>query len=177
MSQEFIFAESRAGFEDDFERIAERIQSDVNKRDIVLALTAAIVAQEITRIAVTKSKMDIGRRSDLEQNQLVAYWRVLGGHYEGSRQGKAFVTGVEHLERLTPEEATDVVYEIRRMVKPELDREMEEKELKLHLGIPLLGKIGLGKFRWTARGPRVAIRKLRTRLLRRLIEGIIWASV
>ena len=177
MSQERISAEPFAGFEGDFDSIAARIQSGVEKRDIIQALTAAIVAQELTRIAVTKSKMAIGQRSDVDKGQLVAYWRVLSNHYEGSKAGKAFVKGVEHLEKLSPEEATDVVCEIRRMVKPELDREMKETELKLHFDLPLLGKIGFGKFRLTARGPRVAIRKFRMRLLRWLFEGIIWASV
>ena len=177
MSQERISAEPFASFEGDFDRIAARIQSGVENRDIVQALTAAIVAQELTRIAVTKSKMEIALRSDFDKGQLVACWRVLSDHYEGSKAGKAFVKGVEHLEKLSSEEATDVVYEIRRMVKPELDREMEETELKLHLDLPLLGKIGFGKFRLTARGPRVAIRKFRIRLLRWLFEGVIWTSV
>ena len=177
MSQERISAEPFSSFEGDFGSIAARIQSGVEKRDIVQALTAAIVAQELTRIAVTKSKMDIGQRSDFDKGQLVAYWRVPSDHYEGSRAGKAFVKGVEHLEKLSSEEVTDVVYEIRRMVKPELDREMEETELKLHFDLPLLGKIGFGKFKWTARGPLVAIRKFRMRLLRRLFEGVIWSSV
>ena len=172
MSQERIFAEPVTDFEGDFERIAARIQSDVDTRGIVRALTAAIVAQEITRITVTKSKMDIGQRSDVDKSQLIAHWRVLSDHYERSKPGKALIEGVAHLERLTPEEATDVVYEIRRMVKPKLDREMEEEELRLHFEIPLLGKL-----RWTARGPRVAIRKFRTRLLKRMIESIILASV
>ena len=177
MSKNRISAEPFASFEGDFDSIAARIQSGVEKNDIVHALTAAIVAQELTRIEVTKIKMDIGQRSDFDKGQLVAYWRVLGDHYEGSRAGKAFVKGVEHLEKLSSEEATDVVYEIRRMVKPELDREMEETELKLHLDLPLLGKFGVGKFRWTARGPLVAIRKFRIRMLRWLFEGVIWASV
>lgn len=178
MNQEHILPEPFASSEGDFERIAARIQSNAEERGgIVRALKAAVVAQEITRIVITKGKMDVGRPSDFDKSQLVAYWRVLSGHYDGSKAGKAFVDGVEHLEKLSPEEATDVIYEIRRMVKPELDREMEEEELKLNLDIPLLGKIGLGKFRWTARGPRVAIRKLRTRLLRWLIEGTICASV
>ena len=177
MSRQSMFPGAFPGSEDDLERIAARLRNIEEPVNTVRTLAAAVVAQEVTRIAVTKSRMDVGVRSDVDKSQLVACWRVLGNHYEGSRAGEALVCGVEHLERLPSKEASDVVYEIRCMVKPVLDKEMEEEELELKFDIPLLGKIGLGKFRWAARGPRVAIRKLRVRLLRYLIEGVLWTSV
>ena len=159
------------------ESIEEYIENRDDKREIVDQLTASVVAQEITRMVVTENKMNTGVRSDIDKDRLIAYWRVLANHYRGAKHQEIFEKGIRQLEKLTSEEAKNVIHEIRRIITPTLNREMERKEIKIGLNLPIIGKIGLGKFEWRMQGPRVSIRKFQRRLLRFICQGLLWSSV
>ena len=88
-----------------------------------------------------------------------------------------FEKGLRQMEKLTSEETENVIHEIRRLVTPTLNREMEVKEIKIGFNLPIIGKIGLGKFEWSMQGPRVSIRKFQRRLLRSICGSLLWLSV
>ena len=138
-----------AGVPTDLREVQKYIPRD-DSSEIVNQLTASVVAQEITRITVTKSKMTVGLQSDIDRDQLMAYWRVLAHHYRGSKYQEIFERGIKQLQKLSPKDATKVLHLIRQSVEPTLNREMEEKEINCNLDIPLIGRLLLGKLKLTA---------------------------
>ena len=147
-----------------------------DRREIAKGILTAVFWQEVTRSQVTGYKMSSGSKSSIDKDQLIECWRALAHHYRGARHQGALELGAEQLEKLSPAEAISVVYAIRREVEPVLNKEMETKQLRIGINVPILGQIGLGTLRWTARGPRVSIRKLRWRLVRLLVEIVVWTS-
>lgn len=160
-----------------FEEVGKHIRNLDDKSDIVAGIAASVLAQEITRMVITKNKMTNEMKSDIDKDYLIAYWRVLAHHYRGAKHQEIFKNGLKQLEKLTSEETKNVIHDIRRSIQPTLNREMEEKVVKIGLDIPLLGKIGLGKLKWTVRGPRVSVRRFQVRLFRLFVESVVWLSV
>ena len=155
--------------------VAKRMQRDDGTK-ITNTIAQAVIAQEATRMHVVGGKMNRGLKSEMDKDQLVAYWRALAHHYRGTRQQEALKLGAEQLEKLSSADAISLVYAIRGEIKPVLNKEMETKQLKVGIKIPVIGQFGLGALRWTARGPRVSIRKLRWLLVRLFAEIVVWAS-
>ena len=165
-----------AGIPMDLTEAQQYIPRD-DSSEIVSQLKASVAGQEMSRIIVTKSKMTVGLQSEIDRDQLMAYWRVLAHHYRGSKFQEIFERGVKQLQKLSPENSKIIVHMIRQSIESTLNREMEQKEINFGLNIPLIGKIGLGKLRLAARGPRISLRRLQMRLFRLVIEIVVGMSV
>ena len=161
---------------DDLKGTEVHIPNHEDKTDIVGRVSGAVISQEITRMVATKSKMILEARSEIDKDRQIAYWRVLAYHYRGSKYQEIFEKGVGRLEKLTAEEARNLIHAIRSFIEPSLNREMEEKEISIGFELPLIGKFGLGNFRWRARGTRINVRRLQIRLVRIAGLSILWLS-
>ena len=144
----------------EFTNALKHIESYQDKNEIIRDLTAAVIVQEISRMTLAKTRMFAGELSDVNQGDLIIVWQVLSRHYAGGKYQASLDKGIRQLEKLTQEEARHVIYEIRCAVEPTINREMEEKTIKIKLDIPIIGKIGLGSFRFNVRGTRLAIEKI-----------------
>ena len=135
-----------------------------DSRQIVQGVAAAICVQEMTRMVVTRIKMDAGIRSGIDPECVRSDWQVLCRHYAGAKYARILDHGAAQLEKLSPEQAREVIFVIRRSMEPSLNWAMEEKVLKIGLALPVVGKLGIGNLYFNLRGTRVAMRSLGGRL-------------
>ena len=148
-----------------------------DSRQIIQGIAAAICVQELTRMVVTKIKMDASVRSTVDAGRVRSDWQVLCRHYAGAKHARILDHGVTQLEKLSPEQAKEFIYTIRRSIEPILNLAMEEKVVKIGLALPVIGKIGIGNLRFNLRGTRVAMQSLRSRLLRLAVQVFLWLAV
>lgn len=148
-----------------------------DSRQIIQGIAAAICVQELTRMVVTRVRMDAGIRSAVDPERVRSDWQVLCRHYAGTKHARILDHGVTQLEKLSPEQAEEVIYVIRRSIEPSLNWAMEEKVVKIGLALPVVGKLGIGNLRFNLRGTRVAMQSLRGRLLRLAVQGVLWLAV
>ena len=148
-----------------------------DSRQIIQGIAAAICVQELTRMVVTRIKMDAGIRSAIDAERVRCDWQVLCRHYAGAKHARILDHGVTQLEKLSPKQAQEIIYTIRCSIEPSLNWAMEEKVVKIGLALPVVGKIGIGNLRFNLRGTRVAMQSLRGRLLRLAVQGILWLAV
>ena len=176
--------DNRATFGARFSNVSENlgdaekyIESCTDKKEILEALTFAVIAEELARMTITKQKMIAGEIADVDKERLVSAWAILACHYKGAKHQKILEEGVNQLRKLTPEEAHLVIHEIRCAIEPMVNWAMEVKEVNLNLDIPILGKIGLGRFYLNLKGARVAIRKFQGSAVRLVTEYSLWLAV
>ena len=148
-----------------------------DSRQIIQGIAAAICVQELTRMVVTRVRMDAGIRSAVDPERVRSDWQVLCRHYAGAKHARILDHGVTQLEKLSPEQGEEVIYAVRRTIEPSLNWAMEEKVVKIGLALPVVGKLGIGNLRFNLRGTRVAMRSLRGRLLRLAVQGVLWLAV
>ena len=148
-----------------------------DSRQIIQGIAAAICVQELTRMAVTKIKMDAGVRSTVDAERVRSDWQVLCRHYAGAKHARILDHGVTQLEKLSPEQAEEVIFTIRSSIETSLNWAMEEKVVKIGLALPVVGKIGIGNLRFNLRGTRVAMQSLKGRLLRLAVQVVLWLAV
>ena len=148
-----------------------------NSRQIIQGIAAAICVQELTRMVVTRIKMDAGIRSAIDPECVRSDWQVLCRHYAGAKHARILDHGVAQLEKLTPEQAREVIFLIRCWMEPSLNWAMEEKTVKIGLALPVVGKLGIGNLYFNLRGTRVAMRSLGGRLIRLAVQGALWLAV
>ena len=128
-------------------------------------------------MTVTKAKMDAGIRSAIDAERLHSDWQVLCRHYAGGKHARILDHGVTQLAKLSPEQAHEVIYTIRRSIEPSLNWAMEEKVVTVNLGLPFVRKLRIANLRFSLRGTRVAMRSLGERLVRLGVQGILWLAV
>ena len=148
-----------------------------DSRQIIQGLAAAVCIQELTRMMVTKTKMDAGIQSTIDAKRVRSDWQVLCRHYAGAKHARIFDHGVTQLAKLTPDQAQKVIHTIRCSIEPSINWAMEEKVVKIGLDLPIVGKIGIGNLSFNLRGTRVALQSLRGRLIRLTVQGILWLAV
>ena len=165
------------GFVDDLDSaLADRLDRP-DRQQIIKGIAGAICVQELTRMMVTKINMDAGIRSAIDAATVRSDWQTLCRHYAGSKYAAVLDNGVTQLEKLSPEQAEEIIYAIRRSIEPDLNWAMEEQVVKIGLALPVVGKIGIGNLRFNLRGTRVAMRSLRGRLIRRAVQAVLWLAV
>ena len=155
----------------------KRIEGHPDRHKIVQALAAAAIAQELSRMTMTKVKMIAGQLSAVNPNTLITDWRVLSRHYAGGKHQKVLDDGAEALGKLELDEAQRVIHEIRCAIEPHVNRAMEEKTIRVGFNIPIIGPIAFARFHLNIRGPRVAVHKFQGRVIRLLIQYSLWLSV
>ena len=128
-------------------------------------------------MAVTRIKMDAGIRSTIDPECVRSDWQVLCRHYAGTKHASILDHGVSQLEKLSFEQAREIIFAIRRSMEPSLNWAMEEKVVKIGLALPIVGKLGIGNLYFSLRGTRVAMRSLAGRLIRLVVQGALWLSV
>ena len=160
----------------DFDLSEEYLADRDDKQEILKGLAAAIIIQEITRMSITKKPMNVDSMTGIDQDHFVLYWNILAHHYRGGKYQRIFENGVEQIKLISREETAPVIQQLQYAIEPILNDEMSQKTLSFGLNIPLLGKIGLGNLRFSATGPRVAVRKFQLRALRLLAKWCIWAA-
>lgn len=165
------------GLVDDLDETFSDNLDRTDRRKVLQGIAAALCVQELTRMIVTKVKMDAGIRSTIDTTLIRSDWQVLCRHYAGSKYARILDHGVTQLEKLSPEQAEDVIYTIRRSIEPGLNWAMEEKTLKIGLALPVVGKLGIGNLHFNLRGTRAAIQSLRGRLLRLAVQVVLWSAV
>ena len=148
-----------------------------DRQQIIKGIAGAICVQELTRMAVTRIKMDAGIRSAIDAETVRSDWQTLCRHYAGAKHAPVLDNGVTQLEKLSPEQAEEVIYTIRRSIEPSLNWAMEEQVLKIGLALPVVGRIGIGNLHFNLRGTRVAMRSLRGRLIRLAVQAVLWLAV
>ena len=148
-----------------------------DRQQIIKGIAAAILSQEITRMTVTRVKMDAGIRSAINAETVRSDWQTLCRHYSGAKHAPVLDNGVTQLEKLSPEQAEEIIYAIRRSIEPDLNWAMEEQEVKIGLSLPVVGRIGIGNLRFNLHGTRVAMRSLRGRLIRHAVQTVLWLAV
>lgn len=148
-----------------------------DRQQIINGIAGAICVQELTRMVVTKIKMDAGIRSAVDAETVRSDWQTLCRHYAGSKHAPILDNGVTQLEKLSPEQAAEIIYALRRSIEPDLNWAMEEQVVKIGIALPVVGKIGIGNLRFTLRGTRVAMRSLRARLIRLAAQAVLWLAV
>lgn len=148
-----------------------------DSRQVIEGIAAAICIQEMTRMAVTRIKMDAGTRSAIDAESIRSDWQALCRHYAGAKHARILDRGATQLEKLSPEQAREVIYAIRSSLEPSLNWAMEEQVINIGLALPVVGKLGIGNLRFNMRGTRVAMRSLRGRVIRVAVQGILWLAV
>ena len=148
-----------------------------DSRQVIQGIASAICVQELTRMMVTKIKMDAGIRSAVDSERVRCDWQALCRHYAGTKHARILDHGVTQLEKLSPEHAQEVIYTIRQSIAPSLNWAMEEKVVKIGLALPVVGKLGMGNLYFSLRGTRVAMRTLTGRLIRLSVQGVLWLAV
>ena len=128
-------------------------------------------------MTVTGIKMDAGIRSTIDAERVRSNWQVLCRHYTGGAHARIFDHGVTQLAKLSPEQAQEIIYTIRHSIAPSLNWALEEKVVTFSLGLPIVGKLGIGNLRFNLRGTRVAMRSLGGRLVRLAVQGILFLAV
>ena len=128
-------------------------------------------------MVVTRIKMDAGIRSAIDPECVRSDWQVLCRHYAGAKHARILDHGVAQLEKLSPEQAREVIFLIRCSMEPSLNWAMEEKTVKIGLALPVVGKLGIGNLYFNLRGTRVAMRSLGGRLIRLAVQGALWLAV
>lgn len=171
----------------DFSKKIERVIPDLDlpedvlkyqgdKQTILKGLISAIIAQEISRIVVTRKPMNVNALEEINKDRLASYWNTLAHHYRGGKYQKIFENGTAQLNKVSSEEIAPLVQQLQYAIEPILNEEMSQKTLNFALKIPFLGRIGLGSFRFSVTGPRTAIKKFQLRALRITTEWCIWAA-
>ena len=153
------------------------IGSHLDKQESLRALAFAVVAEESSHLTITKQKMIAGELIDIDKARLIADWEVLARHYRGAKHQQILEAGVKQLRKLTPEETRHGVHEIRCALESTVNWSMETRTVNLHLELPALGKIALGKFHVNLKGPRVAVRKFLGRAVRLVTASCLWLAV
>ncbi|MDE2877873.1 hypothetical protein [Candidatus Palauibacter soopunensis] len=153
------------------DELAKRLPDDEDKDAVLSGLVQAVVTEEVTRQTITKLPMIPGLESDVDKTALVSQWKYLAEHYRGSSQEQVLREGAELLEGLEPDVATQVIHDIRQQLAEGINWSMERTVIQPALKIPG-GRLVLDAFQ--VRGPRVALWKLRSRLLRLGAKGILW---
>ena len=166
-----------AGLVDDLDNALSDGLERPDSREIIQGIAAAICIEELTRMTVTRIKMDAGIRSAIDAERVRSDWQVLCRHYAGGQHARILDHGVTQLAKLSSEQAQEVIYAIRRSIEPSLNWALEEKVIAVSLGLPFVGKLGIGKLRFNLRGTRVAMRSLGGRLVRLGVQGILWLAV
>ena len=166
-----------SGLVDDLDNALADTLDRPDSRQIIRGLTAAVLVQEMTRMTVTKAKMDAGTQRSIDAERLHSDWQALCRHYAGSKHATVLDNGVTQIEKLSPEEAQKVIHAIRDTIEPTLNWAMEEEVVTIGLNLPLVGKIGIGKLNFNLRGTRVAMQTLRGRLIRSVVQGVLWLAV
>ena len=166
-----------AGLVDDLDGALADSLDRPDRQQIIKGIAAAICVQEVTRMAVTKIKMDAGIRSAVDAETVRSDWQALCRHYAGAKHAPVLDNGVTQLEKLSPEQAEELIYTIRRSIEPSLNWAMEEQVVKIDLALPVVGRIGIGNLRFNLRGTRVAMRSLRGRLTRLAVQAFLWLAV
>ena len=155
------------------DELAKCLPDDEDRDAMLSGLVRAVVAEEMTRQTVTKQPMIPGLASDVDQGTLISRWKCLAEHYRGSKQEQALREGAEQLEGLESDVAIRVIHDIRRQLAEGINWSMERTVIRPSLKIPF-GRFVLDGFQ--VRGPRVALWKLRSRLLRLGAKGILWLA-
>ena len=128
-------------------------------------------------MTVTKMRMDAGIRSTIDPECVRSDWQALCRHYAGSKHANILDHGVSQLEKLTSEQAREIIFAIRCSMESSLNWAMEEKTLKVGLSLPIVGKLGIGNLYFNLSGTRVAMRSLAGRCIRHVVQGGLWLSV
>ena len=115
----------------ELDKALEQISDRQDKHQIVRALTAAVIAQEMSRITVTKSKMVSGDLSSIDTQRLLSDWQVLSRHYAGAKHQDVLDAGIIQLRKLDLDDAQRVIHEIRCAVEPTVNWAIEEKTTRL----------------------------------------------
>ena len=158
-----------------FETAEALILDREDRASVVKDLAKAVVAQEVTRMAVTSQAMDIGPLSGMDQKRLAQIWTVLAEHYDIPKYRDTFEAAVRRLQTLPPDQATAIVHEVRRCVGPTVNEQMERRELSFNVKIPYVSKV-LGPLKWTVKAPRVALRRFVARRLRFVFQLLLWLA-
>lgn len=148
-----------------------------DRRHILQGIAAAICVQEIARMTVTRCKMDAGIWSSIDAETLRSDWQVLCRHYAGAKHAKILDHGILQLEKLSPSQADEIIYTIRHSLEPSLNWAMEDKEVTIGFSLPVIGRLGIGNLRFNLRGSRVAIQSFGGRLIRLVVQVILWLVV
>ena len=145
------------------------------KTTVLRAILGAVVAQEILRMLVTKQEMVAGLLQIEDRDTLVSDWGVFARHYAGTKYQKVFEAGVQNIQMLSPSESQEVIREIRCAVEPFVNEAMREKRIRIGFKLPFFGEFG--KFYINLRGSVTAIRKFQGRMVRRIVQTILWMAV
>ena len=155
------------------DELAKCLPDDEDRDAILSGLVRAVVTEEVTRQTITKQPMIPGLASDVDKGALISQWKCLAEHYRGSKQEQPLREGAEQLEGLESDVVIRVIHDIRRQLAEEINWSMERTVIRPSLKIPG-GRFVLDGFQ--VRGPRVALWKLRSRLLRLGVKGILWLA-
>ena len=155
------------------DELAKCLPDDEDRDAILSGLVRAVVTEEVTRQTITKQPMIPGLASDVDKGALISQWKCLAEHYRGSKQEQPLREGAEQLEGLESDVAIRVIHDIRRQLAEGINWSMERTVIRPSLKIPG-GRFVLDGFQ--VRGPRVALWKLRSRLLRLGVKGILWLA-
>ena len=134
-----------AGLVDDLDDALSDGLERPDSREIIQGIAAAICIEELTRMTVTRLKVDAGIRSAIDAERVRSDWQVLCRHYAGGQHARILDHGVTQLAKLNSEQAQEVIYTIRRSIEPSLNWALEEKVMTVSLGLPFAGKLGIGK--------------------------------
>ena len=94
---------------------------------ILRDIMAAVVAQELTRMTISKNKMVAEDLDSIDPQRILSDWRVLARHYDGSLQATLLSGGIAQLERLSSEQIQPIIHEMRITIEPTINWAMEEK--------------------------------------------------
>ena len=128
-------------------------------------------------MTVTRTKMDAGIRSTIDPECVRSDWQFLCRHYAGTKHANILDHGVSQLEKLSSEQAREIIFAIRRSMEPSLNWALEKKVVKIGLSLPIVGKLGIGNLYFNLSGTRVAMRSLGGRSIRLVVQGVLWLSV
>ncbi len=152
------------------DELAQYLPDDEDRDAVLSGLVRAVVTEEVTRQTMTKQPMVPGLASDFDKGALILRWQCLAEHYRGSKHERPLREGAEQLEGLESDVAIRVIHDIRRQLAEGINWSMERTVIRPSLKIPG------GRFTFQVRGPRVALWKLRSRLLRLGVRGILWLA-
>ncbi len=165
------------GITSEFDNALKHIEDHHDGHEIVRSIAAAIIAQEMSRMTVTKSRMIVGDLSSVDPKRLLSDWETLARHYAGAKHEKVLEEGVMQLRKLTPSVAQKVIHEIRNAVESTVNWAMEEKTMKVGFGIPFVKRTGLGNFSLNFIAPQIAMRRFQARVVRFFVQCGLWLAV
>ena len=169
-----------ANLDDDVAGLQEALRQLAGHQDrdeILRAITAAVMIQELSRMTITQAKMIAGDPSSIDPERLLTDWKVLARHYAGAKHEKFLQNGLTQLEKLTPEQIRPVIHEIRCAIEPTLNWAMEETSMKFGVEIPYLKRTGLGQLRLRFDAPRLTIRRFQGRMIRFILQCGLFLAV